>query len=198
MSDDDRARRWNRRCPSPRPRPRLETLGRRVADRRVLPAPSGRSAAGEGRRGRGRGQPILEHHRDPRTIVVAGVIGRTAPPSRAIAGPARRVTRSREGEVQPGGELLFRSGNRWRIAGGDRPDTLEVPFAGIVQAVEPGTGVTIRSLSSAITGRFVLAGPTWGRLQVATGPRRRAPRAARRRGRGGRSSSPGRGWTPRR
>jgi hypothetical protein len=118
----------------------------------------------------GRGQPILEHHRDPRTIVVAGVIGEdgTAVPGDRWAGtPGHEV---REGEVQPGGELLFRSGNRWRIAGGDRPDTLEVPFAGIVQAVEPGTGVTIRSLSSAITGRFVLAGPTWGRLQVATGP----------------------------
>ena len=36
--------------------------------------------------------------------------------------------------------------------------------------VQPGTAVTIRSLSSAVVGRSVLAGPTWGRLQVSTGP----------------------------
>ena len=118
----------------------------------------------------GRGQPILEHHRDPRTIVVAGVIGEdgTAVPGDRWAGtPGHEV---REGEVQPGGELLFRSGNRWRIAGGDRPDTLEAPFGGVVHDVQPGTGITIRSLSSAVLGRSVLAGPTWGRLQVSTGP----------------------------
>jgi hypothetical protein len=118
----------------------------------------------------GRGQPILEHHRDPRTIVVAGVIGEdgTAVPGDRWAGtPGHEV---REGEVQPGGELLFRSGNRWRIAGGDRPDTLEAPFGGVVHEVQPGTGVTIRSLSSAVLGKNVLAGPTWGRLLVATGP----------------------------
>jgi hypothetical protein len=117
----------------------------------------------------GRGQPILEHHRDPRTIVVAGVIGEdgtAAPGDRWNGTPGHEV---REGEVQPGGELLFRSGNRWRIAGGDRPDTLEVPFSGVVHDVQPGTGVTIRSQSSAILGRSVLAGPSWGRLQVATG-----------------------------
>ncbi len=118
----------------------------------------------------GRGQPILEHHRDPRTIVVAGVIGEdgTAVPGDRWNGTPGHD--AREGEVQPGGELLFRSGNRWRIAGGDRPDTLEAPFGGVVHEVQPGTGVTIRSLSSAVVGRSVLAGPTWGRLQVATGP----------------------------
>ena len=115
-----------------------------------------------------RGQPILEHHRDPRTIVVAGVLGEdgnAVPGDRWAGTPGHEV---KEGEVQPGGELLFRSGNRWRIAGGDRPDTLEVPFPGVVHDVQPGTGVTVRSLSSAVLGRYVLAGPTWGRLQVAT------------------------------
>ena len=118
----------------------------------------------------GRGQPVLEHHRDPRTIVVAGAIGEdgTVVPGDRWAGTPGHA--AREGEVQPGGELLFRSGNRWRVAGGDRPDTVEVPFSGVVHDVQPGTGITIRSLSTAIVGRSVLAGPTWGRLQVATGP----------------------------
>jgi hypothetical protein len=118
----------------------------------------------------GRAQPILERHRDPRTIVVAGPIGEDG-----LAGPGDRWSEppgrgGRETEGPSGGELLFRSGGRWRIAGGDRPDTLESPFAGVVHDVQSGTGVTIRSTASAVPGRTVLAGPTWGRLQVATGP----------------------------
>jgi hypothetical protein len=117
----------------------------------------------------GRGQPILEAHRDPRTIVLAGAIGEdgTAIPGDRWSG--RTGHAPRDAEAQPDGELLFRSGNRWRIAGGDRPDPLEAPFAGVVHEVRPGTGVTVRSTSSAVVGRSVLAGPTWGRLQVATG-----------------------------
>ena len=116
-----------------------------------------------------RGEPILENHRDPRTIVVAGAIGEdgTAAPGERWAGTPGQ--RARDSEVQPGGELLFRSGNRWRIAGGDRPDALEAPFSGVVHDVQPGTGVTIRAPSPAVVGRSVLAGPSWGRLQVATG-----------------------------
>ena len=117
----------------------------------------------------GRGQPIIEQYRDPRTIVVAGSVsddGPGAPGERWAEAPGRHV---REGEGSPGGELLFRSGGRWRIAGGDRPDALEAPFAGVVEAVRSGTGVTLRSTGSAVLGRAALAGPTWGRLQIATG-----------------------------
>jgi hypothetical protein len=39
----------------------------------------------------------------------------------------------------------------------------------VVHEVVPGSGITIRSVASAIPGRMALAGPTWGRLQVATG-----------------------------
>jgi hypothetical protein len=118
----------------------------------------------------GRGQPLLEHHRDPRTIVVAGPIGEDG-----TAGPGDRWTEppgrgSHETEIRPGGELLFRSGGRWRIAGGDRPDPLESPFAGVVHDVQSGTGLTIRATAPAILGRSALAGPSWGHLQIATGP----------------------------
>lgn len=120
----------------------------------------------------GRGQPILEHHRDPQTIMVGGHLGgeegaAPVPGDRWAGAPGHQA---RDGDVQPGGELLFRSGNRWRVAGGDRPDKIEVPFAGVVHEVQPGTGVTIRSTASAVLGRSVLAGPSWGRLLVATGP----------------------------
>lgn len=118
----------------------------------------------------GRGQPIVEHYRDPRTIVVAGsgsADAARAPGERWSEPAGRRV---RDGDATPGGELLFRSGGKWRIAGGERPDPIEAPFAGIVHEVRPGTGVTVRTTASAIVGRNVLAGPTWGRLQIVTDP----------------------------
>ena len=116
-----------------------------------------------------RGQPILEHHREARTIVTHGLVG-----DPGDVGPGDHwdepVGRRREGGHSAGGELLFRSGGRWRIAGGDRFDPLETPFAGVVHELQSGTGITIRSAASAILGWKSLAGPTWGRLLVATGP----------------------------
>jgi hypothetical protein len=118
----------------------------------------------------GRGEPLIEHYRDPRTIVATGAVaaeGPGVPGERWTEAPGRR---GRDGESMPGGELLFRSGGKWRIAGGDRPDPIEAPFAGSVHEVRPGTGVTVRTAGSAILGRAVLAGPTWGRLQIVTDP----------------------------
>ena len=116
----------------------------------------------------GRGQPIVEQIREPRTIVVSGV-GTPEEPG----APGERWTapggRPREGEGPAEGELLFRSSGRWRIASGERAETLEAPSAGVVDVVRPGSGITIRSVANAIPGRLALAGPTWGRLQIATG-----------------------------
>ena len=116
----------------------------------------------------GRAQPIVEQIREPRTIVVNGV-GTPEEPG----APGERWTapggRPREVEGATEGELLFRSSGRWRIASGERAETLEAPSAGVVHVVRPGSGITIRSVANAIPGRLALAGPTWGRLQVATG-----------------------------
>lgn len=115
-----------------------------------------------------RGQPMIEHYRDPRTIVVAGVEAAGEPPApgeRWNEAPGRRA---REGDPAAGGELLFRRGGKWRIASGDRPDALQAPFAGAVHEVRSGTGVVLRTSATAILGRSALAGPTWGRLQIVT------------------------------
>jgi hypothetical protein len=116
----------------------------------------------------GRAQPIVEQIREPRTIVVNGV-GTPEEPG----APGERWTahggRPREDEGPAEGELLFRSSGRWRIASGEHAETLEAPSAGVVDVVRPGSGITIRSVANAIPGRMALAGPTWGRLQVATG-----------------------------
>ncbi|HEX2626639.1 MAG TPA: hypothetical protein VHL56_07005 [Candidatus Limnocylindrales bacterium] len=114
-----------------------------------------------------RGQAIIERYRDVRTIVTDVAPGGDAPqPGQHHSETPGRVRRS--GEPAASGELLFRSGGRWRLAGGERPEPVEAPFAGVVHDVQAGAGVTIRTQSAAIHGRAVLAGPTWGRLQVAT------------------------------
>jgi len=115
----------------------------------------------------GRGQPILEHYREPRTLVVPaqGDADQQLPGDRA----APPGSRGRDGQ-RLDGELLFRSGGRWRIASGDRAEPLESPVAGVVHEVRPGAGITLRSTANAVIGRTALAGPSWGKLQVATGP----------------------------
>jgi hypothetical protein len=118
----------------------------------------------------GRGQPIVDHVREPRTIVVTGVGTPEEPGTPGEQWTAAPSRRPREGEAAAEGELLFRSGGRWRVATGDRAEALEAPSAGVVHEVRPGSALTIRSAATAIPGRFALAGPTWGRLQIATGP----------------------------
>jgi hypothetical protein len=118
----------------------------------------------------GRGQPIVDYVREARTIVSAapGSDGRViSPGERWMAPPGRHA---REGEPRTEGELLFRSGGRWRIATGERAESLEAPSAGVVHELVPGSGITIRSTANALPGRLALAGPTWGRLRIATGP----------------------------
>ncbi len=117
----------------------------------------------------GRGQPIVDYVREPRTIVVTGVGTNEQPgtPGDRWAQSSRR--NAEEADPPAEGELLFRSSGRWRVATGERAEVLEAPSAGVVHEVRPGSAVTIRSTASAIPARYALAGPTWGRLQIATG-----------------------------
>ena len=118
----------------------------------------------------GRGQPIVDYIRESRTIITTapGSDGQMVLPGERWMAPSGR--NAREGEARTQGELLFRSGGRWRIATGERAESLEAPSAGVVHAVVAGSGMTIRSTANALPGRLTLAGPTWGRLRIATGP----------------------------
>jgi hypothetical protein len=111
-----------------------------------------------------RGAPLAERLRDPRTEVVSGPAGRDGvEPGTFWTRPAgRRNT----GAGTEQGELLFRSGGRWRMAAGEHHEPLEAPFPGIVAEIRPGTWIRLQSPARAILGREVLAGPTSGRLQV--------------------------------
>ena len=113
--------------------------------------------------------PLAERLREPRTAVVVG------PPTGAAMGPGDTWTppvhhRGRGGVTEPGGELLFRIGSRWRVATGDAMDPLDAPFPGIVREVRDGIGIRLRSPAKGVLGKEVLAGPTSGRLEIATGP----------------------------
>lgn len=111
-----------------------------------------------------RGAPLADRVRDPRTEVVAGPAGREGvePGSSWTRPPGRRGGTAGTGR----GELLFRSGGRWRIAAGEHLEPLEAPFAGVVVDVRPGIAITLRSSATGIPGREVLAGPAFGRLEV--------------------------------
>src|SRR5258706_9654135 len=104
-----------------------------------------------------RDTPLAERLRDGRTIVVPGfeVASDQAQPGDRWSPPSTR--RTREGAAQEG-ELLFQSGDRWRIATGDVAETLVAPFAGIVTEGRPGLGLPPRTPARAVLGRTVFGG----------------------------------------
>ncbi|HXI46917.1 MAG TPA: hypothetical protein VNH13_11495 [Candidatus Acidoferrales bacterium] len=116
------------------------------------------------------GVPLADRLRDARTAVVNGP--HADDPS---AVPGRRWTPSGngahpQGDGERAGELLFRSGGRWRIGAGDHAEPVEAPFPGTVHDLRPGIGFRLRSMARGIAGAEMLAGPTSGRLAIVTGP----------------------------
>jgi hypothetical protein len=118
------------------------------------------------------GAPIAERLRDPR-LEDKNATGTTEP----RPGDRWQTGRAADAEVAIGsgraatsGEYLFPWKGRWRIVTGDIVDPLEVPLAGIVREVRPGTSITIRAAGRGIRGIVALGGPTRGRLAFATGP----------------------------
>jgi hypothetical protein len=113
---------------------------------------------------------LAEHLRDPRTAVVAGpgdASAAGAPGQHWSPPPGRRV---HEGEGEAPGELLFRSGGRWRIGTGEHAEALESPIDGTVTSVRPGIEVRLQSEARGVLGFEALGEPTSGRLAIATGP----------------------------
>jgi hypothetical protein len=114
--------------------------------------------------------PLAERLRDARTAVVAGPADADdpgVPGGRWVPTPGRR---GRESEVERPGELLFRSGGRWRIGTGEHAEPLLAPFVGTVHDVRAGVGLRLRSEARGLLGVEALAGPTSGRLSIVTGP----------------------------
>ena len=78
--------------------------------------------------------------------------------------------RAHEGEVEPHGELLFRSGERWRIGTGQHDEPIEAPVGGTVTAVRAGIEIRLRTEARGVLGAETLGGPASGRLTIVTGP----------------------------
>jgi hypothetical protein len=106
-----------------------------------------------------RGAPLAERIRETRTEVVDGPPN-GEPGAWWVIPPGRRRPEGAEH-----GELLFRSGGRWRMGVGEPAESLEAPFGGIVRAVAPGSGITVQSPARALLGADVLAGSSAGRLR---------------------------------
>ena len=98
------------------------------------------------------GAPIIERVRDPR-------ISDVAVPEASDPQPGGRI---------PDGELLFEWRDRWRVVFGDVTEPLDSPVAGIVKDVRPGIGIVVRATGRGLRAIITLAGPTRGRLHVAS------------------------------
>jgi hypothetical protein len=111
-----------------------------------------------------RGAPLAERLKDLRTEVVDGPAGDGAEPGSWWTGsPSRRLRRH---APSAHGELLFRSGGRWRIASGDPWEPLEAPFGGIVREVRPGVSIAVQAPARGLLGVDVIGGPASGRLEI--------------------------------
>lgn len=116
------------------------------------------------------GTDIAAHLRDPRTAVVAGPghADEAVQPGRQWAPPPGR--RTHEEGAEPRGELLFRSGDRWRIGTGEHDEPIEAPVGGTVTVVKPGIEIRLRTEARGILGVEGLGSPARGRLAIVTGP----------------------------
>jgi hypothetical protein len=113
------------------------------------------------------GTPLAERLRDPRTDIVSGPgrhAGQVQPGDHWSPPPAGRTS-----EATREGELLFRSGGRWRLASAESAEPLEAPFAGVVEEVRTGSGLRLRTSARALLGTETMAGPSSGRLEVLIG-----------------------------
>jgi hypothetical protein len=117
------------------------------------------------------GQPLAEHLRDPRVVIVptqdAGARLRAGDRWAADAGVGRRRGSPMEGELLatvPG------DARRWRLVTGDQRDPIPSPVAGVVASVDGGSAIRIRAFGRAIQGVLAAGSPARGRLDLATDP----------------------------
>ena len=131
-------------------------------------APGDRALVGEGEVVTA-GMPIAERLRDRRLDEAPAIADRDPrrPGDRLVAepggGPLRRAAAA-------AGEIVFRSGRRWRVATGDVSDLVEAPGAGIVREVRAGTGMRLDLAGRAVPGAFAVGVPTRGVLRVSADP----------------------------
>lgn len=134
-----------------------------------IPLPPGDRAHVAGGDAVAAGDTILEHLRDVRVEEVA-----IAPDldGGARSGDVREIRPVRGGPPFVGELLVAVPGapGRWRLATGDRPDTVESPVAGSVTAVVPGAEIRVRPRGTALRGALAAGTAARGVLALATDP----------------------------
>lgn len=147
-----------------------------VAPRRLLHAPvtarvelgpGDRALVGPGERVMA-GTPLAERLRDPQLVEAPALAGEDPrrPGDRMTAADGHGRSFRRAASVA--GELVFRSGRRWRVATGDVSDPIEAPGAGVVREVYPGSAMEIELDGLGLAGAFAVGVPTRGQLAFAT------------------------------
>jgi hypothetical protein len=111
------------------------------------------------------GAPIAERVRDRSLEEVFVPSAGDPPSSEPQPGGRWSAPSGGHGTTLHTGELVFHWRGRWRVAGGTISDPLEIPIAGIVRDVRPGTSITVRAAGRGLRGIVTLGGPTRGRLQ---------------------------------
>ncbi|HYM82908.1 MAG TPA: hypothetical protein VEY67_02000 [Candidatus Dormibacteraeota bacterium] len=113
------------------------------------------------------GTPIAERLRDPRLAELPTRDDDHRRPGDRLSDAGERKLRR---AAVAAGELVFRSGRRWRVATGDLADPLESPGAGIVREVRPGTGIVLELAGAAIPGVLAIGVPARGALSIVGDP----------------------------
>jgi hypothetical protein len=113
------------------------------------------------------GTPLAERLRDAQLTDAPTLAGDDPrkPGDRISAEAGGRVIRR---AAAAAGELVFRSGRRWRVASGETSDPIEAPGSGIVRSVLPGSGISLELAGHAFPGAFAVGVPTRGFLSIAT------------------------------
>ncbi len=115
----------------------------------------------------GAGTSIAERLRDARLVELpAGVAGEDLAPGQrwsADGTPSGRIRRPGGAE---GGELVYRHGDRWRLATGEHVEAIDTPVGGVVRDIRPGIAIRIRAQGRALPGVEALGDPTSGRLSL--------------------------------
>ena len=113
------------------------------------------------------GTPVAERLRDPRLAELPSSGDDALRPGDRFGDGGEHALRR---AAVAAGELVFRSGRRWRVATGEMADPLEAPVAGIVREVRPGTGIVLELAGAAIPGVMAIGVPSRGRLSIVRDP----------------------------
>lgn len=113
------------------------------------------------------GTPLVERLRDPHLDEAPALTGEDPRRPGDRLGAENGTASSLRRAASVAGELVFRSGRRWRVATGEVMDPIEAPGSGVVRDVRAGTGLVIELEGVVLPAAFAVGVPSRGRLAFA-------------------------------